>query len=43
MKYPSPADIVQAFSGVTLGNGVGLTQARCIDGYESDERCAAYH
>lgn len=36
------AAIVQAFSGVTLGNGVGLTQAQGIDDYESDARCAAH-
>lgn len=35
------AAIVQAFAGVTLGNGIGLTQAQGIDDYKSDARCAA--
>lgn len=31
-----------AFRGVTLGNGVGLQQARGLDDFEDEETCAAY-
>jgi hypothetical protein len=33
------ATIQKAFSGVSLGKGIGLFQAYAIDGYESDEVC----
>ena len=34
--------IRSAFSGVTLGSGVGLRQAQGIDGYEEETAVAAY-
>lgn len=34
--------IGEAFSGVTLGEGVGLRQAQGIDGYEDEESVARY-
>lgn len=33
--------IREAFKGVTLGNGVGLTEARALDDYEDAATCAA--
>ena len=34
--------IAGAFSGVTLGDGVGLRQAQGLDDYENEATCAAY-
>ncbi len=36
------AQIREAFSGVSLGNGVGLRQAQGLDDYASAEKLAAY-
>lgn len=34
--------IMEAFVGVSLGDGVGLQEARGLDDYEDEETCAAY-
>lgn len=34
--------IAVAFSGVVLGEGIGLQQAQGLDDYEDEARCAAY-
>jgi len=33
---------IEAFSGVTLGDGVGLLQAQGLDDYADEKTCAAY-
>ena len=33
---------IEAFAGVTLGNGVGLLQAQGMDDYADEKTCAAY-
>ena len=41
-KEQLKAQIRKAFSGICLGNGIGLYEAQGLDDYATEEECAAY-